>query len=87
VATPYAGLRTTGTGAAQANSQVMGTGFAWAAHIVFGLCLVGLVAWPLWSDSMVWVVPFSLVAIVVMVPVVVLPGLRALRDVMKGADE
>jgi predicted lysophospholipase L1 biosynthesis ABC-type transport system permease subunit len=66
--------------------QSMRSRYAWVAYGVVALCLVGLVAWPLWSDNIAWVIPFSIVAIAVMVPIAVLPGIRAVRDAMRASD-
>lgn len=50
----------------------------WAAFVVFALCLVGTVAWPLWSDNDLWMFFFGAVGIAVLFPVILVPPIREL---------
>ena len=52
---------------------------AWGAYGVFALCLVGMVAWPLWSDNDLWAFLFAAVGLAVLLPVVLGPSIRAVR--------
>jgi len=64
----------------------MSRGWVWAAYILFSLCLVGCVAWPLWSDSDVWALGFGALAVLVISPVVLGPAIRAVASTF-DADE
>lgn len=61
--------------------------YACAAYSVFALCMVGAVAWPLWSNNIAWVIPFIIVAVAIKVPIVVLPSVRAVREAMRPSDQ
>jgi glucose dehydrogenase len=52
---------------------------ACAAYGVFALCLVGMVAWALWSDSDLWAFLFAAIGIAVLLPVILGPSIRAGR--------
>lgn len=58
----------------------------WAAYVLFALCLVGMVAWPLWSDSDVWMILFAAVGIAVMFPVIFGRSIRAVLDAFLSSD-
>ena len=61
--------------------------YPWLAYTAFAVCLVGIVAWPLWSDNDLWFFAFGAIAAVVMVPVVLVPGLRAIVGAMHRPDK
>jgi hypothetical protein len=48
----------------------MRSALTWAAFVVFALCLVGMVAWPLWSDNDLWSFFFAAVGSAVLFPVI-----------------
>lgn len=48
------------------------------AYWAFALCMVGSVAWPLWSDSDLWSFAFAGLGFAVVLPVVLGPALRAI---------
>lgn len=58
---------------------------AWAGYSAFALCMLGSVAWPLWSDNDLWIIRFGLLGAVVIAPVLFLPALRALRETFAPA--
>ncbi len=43
---------------------------AWLAYSIVAACLVGSVAWPLWSDSTWWPVGLGVVAALAIAPVI-----------------
>lgn len=61
----------------------MKKGWVWAAYGLFVLCLIGSVAWPLWSDSDLWMLGFGALAAIIILPVVLWP---AIRGVMSAFD-
>jgi glucose dehydrogenase len=52
-------------------------GLVWTAFVLFALCLIGTVAWPLWSDSDLWGLGFGALAVLILFPVVLWPPIRA----------
>jgi hypothetical protein len=56
-------------------------GLVWTAYVLFALCLIGSVAWPLWSDSDLWMLGFGALAVIIILPVILWP---AIRGVMKA---
>ena len=59
----------------------MGRVLKWAAFFVFAMCMVGMVAWPLWSDNDLWSFLFAGIGIAVLLPVILVPPIRALLKV------
>jgi hypothetical protein len=58
----------------------MNKGWVWAAYILFALCLIGSVAWPLWSDSDLWMLGFGALAVIIIFPVILWPAIRAVMS-------
>lgn len=58
----------------------------WAAFIVFALCLVGVVAWPLWSDNDLWSFLFAAIGIAVLFPVILVPPIRSVFKAFSSSD-
>lgn len=55
----------------------MKKGWVWAAYGLFGLCLVGSVARPLWSDNDLWMLGFGALAVIIIIfPVILWPTIR-----------
>ncbi len=44
----------------------MNKGLVWSAYVLFALCLIGSVAWPLWSDSDLWMLGFGALAVIIL---------------------
>jgi hypothetical protein len=61
--------------------------WAWGSYGVLALCMVGGVAWPLWSDNDLWMIFFGVVGAAVIIPVVVWPSIRGLRDAFSSSEE
>jgi hypothetical protein len=59
----------------------------WIAYVVFAGCVVGAVAWPLWSDNDAWMLAFAAAGVVFMLPVVLGPPVRAILDALKTSSE
>lgn len=59
---------------------------AWGAYGVFALCLVGMVAWPLWSDNDLWAFLFAAVGLAVLLPVTLGPSIRAVRAAFSSSE-
>ena len=58
----------------------MRKGWVWAAYGLFALCLIGSVAWPLWSDSDLWMLGFGALAVIIIFPVILWPAIRGLKS-------
>ena len=54
--------------------------WVWAAYDLLALCLVGSVAWPLWSDSDLWMLGFSALAVMIILSVILWPAIRGLMS-------
>ena len=54
--------------------------WVWAAYGLFALCLIGSVAWPLWSDSDLWMLGFGALAVIIVLPVILWPAIRGLKS-------
>lgn len=64
----------------------MNRGWVWAAYGIFALCLIGSVAWPLWSDSDLWMLGFGALAVLIIAPVIFGPPVRALLLAFRSND-
>lgn len=64
----------------------MRNGWVWAAYGLFALCLIGSVAWPLWSDSDLWMLGFAALAVLVIVAVIFGPPVRAILSAFRSDD-
>ena len=53
----------------------------WAAFSAFSLCMVGAVAWPLWSGNDLWSVLFVAVGVAVLFPLILA---RVIRGCLKA---
>jgi hypothetical protein len=65
-------------------------GWAWTAYSLFGLCLIGSVAWPLWSDNDLWMLGFAALAVVIMLPAILWPAIRGVMsafDMKEGPED
>lgn len=58
----------------------------WAAFIVFALCMVGVVAWPLWSDNDLWSFLFAAIGIAVLFPVILVHAVRSILAAFSSSD-
>lgn len=61
--------------------------WAWVSYGVLAMCLVGGVAWPLWSDNDLWMIAFGAIGAVAVIPAVVWPSIRALRNAFTDSSE
>ena len=59
----------------------MGRVLKWGAFFVFAICVVGMVAWPLWSDNDLWSFLFAGIGIAVLFPVIFVPPIRTMLRV------
>ncbi len=64
----------------------MRSALTWAAFVVFALCMVGMVAWPLWSDNDLWSFLFAAVGIAVLFPVILGRAFRGVRDAFSSSS-
>jgi hypothetical protein len=58
--------------------------WAWAGYVLFALCLLGSVAWPLWSDNDLWMLSFAALGAIVIFPVIFWPVTRSLTSLFEG---
>lgn len=64
----------------------MKKGWVWASYAAFALCLIGSVAWPLCSDSDLWMLGFGALAVLVIAPVILGPPARAILSAFRSDD-
>lgn len=57
--------------------------YPWLAFGFVGVCLIGSVAWPLWSGSIAWPIAFGVVATLVIAPVIFGAATRDLREALR----
>lgn len=65
----------------------MNRAWYWASYVLGALSLIGSVAWPLWSDNDLWMLGFSALAGVILMPFVLWPALEAMRAVFSSSNK
>jgi len=55
-------------------------------HSMFAICMVAALAWPLWSANDAWILAFAGVGVVVTLPVVLGPSVRATLEALKSSS-